>query len=115
MVAAPRLRGEGMGLRATARILDTHKYTLAEWERRFGAMKPTLMRYGVCQTFIPLTFEGDEVYTVVGQRVHPADSTGWTAILRERAGSVLNLDIVSALESPCAHRHDRWRRKDHPR
>ncbi len=74
-----------MGLRATARIRGTHKNTIAEWEGRFAGMKPTLMLYGLCHTFIPLTFEGDELYTVVGQRVPPADSTGWTAIILERA------------------------------
>ena len=89
VAAALRLRGEGMGLRATARILGTHKNTIAEWETRFGGMKPTLMLYGLCHTFIQLTFEGDEVYTVVGQRVDPADSTGWTAIVLERASRFL--------------------------
>jgi len=89
VAAALRVRGEGMGLRATARILGTHKNTIAEWEHRFGGMKPTLMLYGLCQTFIQLTLEGDEIYTVVGQRVHPADSTGWTAVILERASRFL--------------------------
>lgn len=89
VAAALRLRGEGMGLRATARILGAHKHTIAEWERRFAGMKSTLMLYGLCHTFIQLTFEGDEIYTVVGQRVHPADSTGWTAIVLERASRFL--------------------------
>jgi len=66
VVAALRLRGEGLGLRATARILGTHKKTIAEWEGRFAGMKSPLMLYGLCHTFIPLTFEGDELYTVVG-------------------------------------------------
>ena len=89
VAAALRLRGEGMGLRATARILGAHKKTIAEWERRFAGMKPTLMLHGLCHAFIQLTFEGDEVYTVVGQRVDPADSTGWTAIVLERASRFL--------------------------
>jgi len=89
VAAALRLRGEGVGLRATARLLGAHKNTIAEWEGRFGGMKPTLMLYGLCHTFIRLTFEGDEVYTVVGQRVAPADSTGWTAIILERASRFL--------------------------
>jgi len=89
VAAARRVRGEGLGLRATARILGTHKNTIAEWEHRFGGMKPTLMLYGLCQTFIQLTLEGDEIYTVVGQRVHPADSTGWTAVILERASRFL--------------------------
>ena len=48
VVAALRWRGEGAGLRATARIPGTQKNTIAEWERRFGGMKPTLMLYGLC-------------------------------------------------------------------
>lgn len=89
VAAALRLRGEGLGLRAAARILGTHKNTIAEWENRFGGMKPTLMLYGLCHAFIQLTFEGDEVYTVAGRRVHPADSAGWTAIILERASRFL--------------------------
>ena len=89
VAAALRLRGEGIGLRAAARILGAHKNTLAEWERRFAGMKPTLMLHGLCHVFIQLTFEGDEIYTVVGQRVHPADSTGWTATVLERASRFL--------------------------
>ena len=97
VAAAPRLRGEGLGLRATARVLGAHKNTIAEWERRFAGMKPTLMLYGLCHTFIPLTFEGDEIYTVVGQRIHPADSTGWTAIILERASRFL-------VDQPCGRK-----------
>ena len=97
VAAALRLRGEGMGLRATARILGTHKNTIAEWEGRFAGMKPTLMLYGLCHTFIQLTFEGDELYTVVGQRVPPADSTGWTAIILERASRFL-------VDQSCGHK-----------
>ena len=89
VAAALRLRGAGLGPRATARIPGAHKSTIAEWERRFAGMQPTLMRYGWCHPFIQLTFEGDEVYTVAGQRVDPADSTGWTAIVLERASRLL--------------------------
>lgn len=32
-----------------------------------------------------LRFEGDEIDTVVGQRVQPEDSSGWTAIIMEQA------------------------------
>ncbi len=56
VAAALRWRGEGLGLRATARILGTHKNTIAEWERRFAGMKPTLMLYGLCHAFIPGLF-----------------------------------------------------------
>ena len=40
VAAALRWRGEGLGLRATARVLGAHKHTIAEWERRFAGMPP---------------------------------------------------------------------------
>jgi len=58
--------------------------TITEWERRFAEQKATLMLYGFCHQFISLTFEGDELYTVVGKRVEPMDSEGWTGIIMER-------------------------------
>ncbi len=89
VAAARRLRGEGLRPRATARTPGAHNNTIAERESRFAGMKPTLRLHGLCHTFIRLTFEGDEIDTVVGQRVHPSDSTGWTAIILERASRFL--------------------------
>ena len=42
------------------------------------------MLYAICHEFISLTFEGDELYTVVGERCKPSDSEGWTAVVMER-------------------------------
>jgi len=69
--------------------LGAHKNTIAEWERRSGGMKSTLMLYGLCHTFIQLIFEEDEIDTVVSQRVDPAESTDWTVIILERASRFL--------------------------
>ena len=80
-----RVRSEGMGQRATARVFGIHKNTVADWEERFAAQKGHLMLYAVCHEFISLTFEGDELYTVIGERCDPADSEGWTAVVMERA------------------------------
>ena len=41
--------------------------------------------YAVCHDFINLTFEGDELYTIVGKRYEASDSEGWTAVIMERA------------------------------
>ena len=41
--------------------------------------------YAVCHEFINLTFEGDELYTIVGKRCEVPDSEGWTAVIMERA------------------------------
>jgi len=80
-----RVRSEGLGQRATARVFGIHKNTVADWEERFAAQKGPLMLYVVCHEFISLTFEGDELYTVTGERCDPADSEGWTAVVMERA------------------------------
>ena len=43
-----------------------------------------MILYAVCHEFIRLTFEGDELYTVVNERVQASDSKGWTAVIMER-------------------------------
>ena len=43
------------------------------------------MLYAICHEFIKLTFEGDELYTIVKQRGEASDSQGWTAVVMERA------------------------------
>lgn len=80
-----RVRSEGLGLRATGRCFGVHKNTVSDWEVRFAMQKKPLMLYTVCHQFVSLTFEGDELYTVVGKRGEPSDSQGWTAIVMERA------------------------------
>ncbi len=79
------VRSEGMALRATARVFDMHKYTITNWERKFAKQKEPLMLYGLCHQFINLTFEGDELYTVVGKRGEASESEGWTAVVMDRA------------------------------
>ena len=83
--SALRLRSEGLGLRATGRVLGSHKDTISRWEQLFADQKATLMLYSFCHEFVTLTFEGDELYTVVGKRTDPSDSKGWTAVIMERA------------------------------
>jgi len=85
VAAALKLRSEGLGLRATGRVLQSNKRTIAEWENRFANQKSTLMLYAFCHEFVSLTFEGDELYTIVGKRTDPSESKGWTAVIMERA------------------------------
>ena len=89
VAAALRIRSEGLGLRATARVLGAHKRTITQWERKFADQKKTLMLYAFCHEFISLTFEGDELYTIVGKRTDPAASAGWTAVIMERGSRFL--------------------------
>ncbi|MEO5332877.1 MAG: hypothetical protein H7839_12710 [Magnetococcus sp. YQC-5] len=58
---AIKMRDEGMGLRATGRVIGSHKKTISEWEERFAGQKETLMLYGLCHEFLRLTFEGDDL------------------------------------------------------
>ena len=80
-----KIRSEGMGLRATGRVLGMHKKTVSTWERLFGDQKETLMLYSFCHEFVSLVFEGDELYTVVGRRTDAHASEGWTAVIMERS------------------------------
>lgn len=80
-----KIRSEDMGLRATGRVLGIHKNTVSTWEQLFADQKDTLMLYSFCHQFVSLTFEGDELYTIVKKRTDPADSKGWTAVIMERS------------------------------
>ncbi|MEO5345256.1 MAG: hypothetical protein H7834_02620 [Magnetococcus sp. YQC-9] len=86
---AIKIRDEGMGVRATGRIVGSHKNTIVEWEERFAGQKETLMLYSLCHGFVRLTFEGDDLYTIVGKRTDPSQSSGWTAIIMERGSRFL--------------------------
>ena len=79
-----RIRSEGLGLRATARVLGVHKETIPDWEQKFASQKDTLMLYAFCHKFVSLTFEGDELYSIVNKRTEPSASQGWTAVIMER-------------------------------
>ena len=81
---ALKMRSEGLGLRATGRVLRSDKHTITRWEESFVSQKITLMLYALCYKLISLTFEGDELYTIVGKRTDPSISKGWTAVIIER-------------------------------
>ncbi len=85
VACALKLRSEGLGLRTTGRVLQANKRTITEWERRFADQKESLMLYAFCHEFVSLTFEGDELYAIVGKRTAPMDSKGWAAVIMERA------------------------------
>ena len=79
-----KLRGEGLGVRATGRVMGIHKNTVVDWERRFVSCKDALMLYAFCHEFIKLTFEADELYTIVDKKTKAHASKGWTAIILDR-------------------------------
>lgn len=88
---ALKMRTEGLGLRATGRVLGADKNTISKWESLFANQKETLFLYLRCSQFIDLVFEGDELYTIVNKRGEPSHSEGWTAVIMER-GSRFILD-----------------------
>ena len=107
-----RLRSEGLGLRATGRLLESNKRTISEWESRFADQKATLMLYGFCHKFVSLTFEGDELYTIVGKRTDPMKSEGWTVVIMDRASRFIvdqrcgqkNIELfMSVMETMCQY------------
>ncbi|WLE98704.1 MAG: hypothetical protein QTN59_07645 [Candidatus Electrothrix communis] len=58
------------------------------------------MLYSLCQQFIQLIVEGDELYTKIGKNVPPSESEGWTIVLMDRASR-----FIWALE--CGKRDER--------
>lgn len=78
-------QGEGMGLNAAVRVFRVAKNSIYLWMKRLCDLKETRLLYARCHRFLLLQIEGDELYTRVGQNQPPADSTGWTIILMERA------------------------------
>ena len=78
-----------MSLNATARTHNVSKKSVIDWERRFGALKPTLMLYSLLHQFVHQEVEGDELYTKVEQNKPPSDSQGWTIVLMERSSRFL--------------------------
>ena len=43
MASALKIRSEGMGLRATGRVMGTHKNTISKWEDRFADQKEEIL------------------------------------------------------------------------
>jgi len=84
-----KVRTEGLGLNATARSFAVSKKSIIDWEKRLGALKPSLMLYMMLHKFINMVVEGDELYTKVERNTAPEDSQGWTIVLMERSSRFL--------------------------
>jgi len=90
-----RVRSEGMGLRSTGRVFGVHKNTVSTWESKFSKQKKPLMLYAICHQFISLSFEGDELYTIVNKRTEVWESEGWTALLWNDQVALLQSNAVA--------------------
>ena len=89
VILALKARTEGLSVNATCRLVGITKKTLLEWERRFGALKQTLLIYSLLHQYITLVIEGDELYTRVGKNTPADESMGWTVVLMDRASRFL--------------------------
>ena len=76
---------EGLGINAAARVFSVGKNSIYRWQNRLSSLQQTLMLYSLCQQFIQLIVEGDELYTKIGKNVPPSESEGWTIVLMDRA------------------------------
>jgi transposase-like protein len=66
---AIKARTEGMGVRATGRVLDKSHSTISRWEQRLAAKVESWSP--VAPSGAEITIEGDEVYTRVGENLSP--------------------------------------------
>jgi hypothetical protein len=84
-----KVRTEGQGLNATARVFGVSKKSIIDWEWRLSELKLTLLLYGLMHQFLSLVVEGDEFYTKVHHNTPTGDSEGWTMVLMERSSRFL--------------------------
>lgn len=75
---------DGMGLNAVCRTFHVGKNTVKRWVNRLISLKETLLPYVLCQQFIQLQIEGDELYTKVAENKPAQLSAGWTIVLMDR-------------------------------
>ncbi len=92
---------DGMGLNAVCRTFHVSKNTLSDWQARLAPVKDALLLYALCQRFVQQLIEGDELYTKVKQNVAPAQSSGWTVVLMDRASRF-------SWELNCGERERSW-------
>jgi hypothetical protein len=73
---------EGLGLRATGRVLGKSHATIIRWEQRLAAQVKSWSPPAPAGADV--TLEGDGVYTRVGENLPPSESSGWTIHFIER-------------------------------
>jgi transposase-like protein len=83
VVTALKARTEGMGLNATARLLELSKNTLLIWEYKFAGLKEVLWLYSLLHSFFSQIIEGDELYTKIRSNVAVEECEGWTIVFSQ--------------------------------
>lgn len=79
---ALKMRTEGMGIRASGRVLEKSHTIIMRWEQKLAAQ--TQQWSPSAPEGADVTIEGDEIYTRVGENRPPSESKGWTVIFIER-------------------------------
>lgn len=76
---------DGLSVNAACRTFQVSQNTLRTWQERWNPVKDALLLYALCHPFLHQVIEGDERYTKVNSNQPPADSSGWTMVLMDRA------------------------------
>jgi hypothetical protein len=66
---ALKMRGDGMGVRASSRVLDKSHSTILRWEARMAAQAAQWSPSAPVESDV--TLENDELYTRVGENLSP--------------------------------------------
>ncbi len=66
---ALKMRTEGMGIRATGRVIEKSHATIINWEQRVAVKESAWSPPAPADADV--TVEGDEVYTRVGENLPP--------------------------------------------
>jgi transposase-like protein len=85
---AMKVSSEGLGIRATGRVVGVAANSVINWEKHLAAARSNWSPPAPAEREI--TIEGDEVYTRVGENFPPAVSEGWTIHFVERKTHMLN-------------------------
>jgi hypothetical protein len=97
---ALKMRTEGMGIRASGRVLEKSHTSIMRWEQKL--VNQSQQWSPPAPAGSDLTVEGDEVYTRVGENLPPSESKGWTVTFIERRSRYwigCDLNIIQLLGS----------------
>jgi len=59
---------EGMSINACQRTFKISKNTIYDWQGKMSELKDVMFLYSMCQKFIEMVVEGDELYTKVKKK-----------------------------------------------
>lgn len=103
VISAIHARTEGVGLRATGRLVKKTHPTIASWETKAQKLGEQL-DFGAPADYNVL-LESDELYTKVGHNRTPSQSTGWTACAIERNSRYCTKHVTGMRAEELFERH----------